>query len=103
MQIAASVIPLFDVFLIKKIICGTILMINGLWLMAVITSSVFKITFVVAEITFKVVVITSVVAKISFAVDGTIFKVAVVTSVVAKYTFVVDEITFKVDVITPSA
>ena len=30
MQIAASVIPLFDVFLIEKIICGTILMINVL-------------------------------------------------------------------------
>ena len=47
----------------------------------------FKITFVVAEITFKVVVITSSVAKISFAVDGTIFKVAVVISVEAKITF----------------
>ena len=29
MQIAASVIPLFDVFLIDELSCGTILMIEG--------------------------------------------------------------------------
>ena len=29
MQIAASVIPHFDVFLIEELTCGTILMING--------------------------------------------------------------------------
>ena len=34
--------------------------------MAVITSSVAKITFVGAEVTFKVVVITSLVIKITF-------------------------------------
>ena len=29
MQIANSVIPLFDVFLVEELICGTILMIKG--------------------------------------------------------------------------
>ena len=41
-------------------------------------SSVAKITFVVAEITFKVAVITSSVVKITFVVTEIIFKVAVV-------------------------
>ena len=45
----------------------------------VITSSVAKITYVVAEIPFKVVVVTSSVAKITFVVDETTFKVAVIT------------------------
>ena len=51
-----------------------------------ITSSVAKITLVVAEITFKVIVITSsvdkislLVAKINFVVAGTTLKVAVIT------------------------
>ena len=39
-----------------------------------------KITFVVPEITFKVVVITSSVVKITFVVAEIIFKVAVITS-----------------------
>ena len=43
------------------------------------TSSVAKITYVVAEITLKVVVITSSVAKITLVVDETTFKVAVIT------------------------
>ena len=47
--------------------------------MPVITSSVAKITFVVAEITFKVVVITSSVVKITFVVAEITFKVAVIT------------------------
>ena len=45
----------------------------------VITSSVAKITYVVAEITLKVVVVTSAVAKITFVVDETTFKVSVIT------------------------
>ena len=48
--------------------------------MVVITSSVAKICFVVAEITFKVVIVTYSVVKISFVV-------AVVTSPVVKFTF----------------
>ena len=40
-----------------------------------ITSSVAKIAFVVAEITFKVVVITSSVAKITFVEAEITFKV----------------------------
>ena len=44
--------------------------------MAVITSSVAEINFVVAETTFKVVVITSSVGKITFVVAK---KVAVIT------------------------
>ena len=52
-------------------------------------------SFVVAEITFKVVVITSLVVKITFVVAEIPFKVAVVTSSVAKITFVVVEIIFR--------
>ena len=62
------------------------------------------ITFVVAEMTFKVGVVTSsvvtislFVAKITFVLAEITFKVAVVTSSVAKITFVVAEITFKCD------
>ena len=47
--------------------------------MAVITSSVAKNTFVVAEITFKVIVITSSVVKITFVIAEITFKVAVIT------------------------
>ena len=43
------------------------------------TSPVAKITFVVAEITFKLVVITSSVVKITFVVAEITFKVAVIT------------------------
>ena len=45
--------------------------------MAVITSLVAKITFVGAEITFKVVIITSTVVKLTFLVAEQ--KVAVIT------------------------
>ena len=45
----------------------------------VITSSVVKITYVVAKITLKVVVVTFLVAKIAFVVDETTFKMAVIT------------------------
>ena len=45
-----------------------------------------KVTFVVAEITFKVIVITSSVVKIPFVVVYIILKVAVITSSVAKIT-----------------
>ena len=58
-------------------------------------SSVAKISFVVAEITFKVVVITSSVFKITFVVAEKTFKVAVVTSSEAKITFVAAEIILK--------
>ena len=52
----------------------------------VITSSVVKITYIVAEITFNVAGVTSSVAKIMF--------------VVTESTFVVAAITFRVTVIT---
>ena len=61
--------------------------------MAVITSSVDKITFVEAKITFTVAVITSLVAKITFIVAEITFKEVVITSSVVKITFVVAEIT----------
>ena len=56
---------------------------------------VAKITFVVGEITFKVIVITSSVVRITFVIAEITFKVAVVTSSVAKITFVVAEIILK--------
>ena len=52
--------------------------------MAVITSSVAKITFGVADIIFKMIIITSSVVKIP--------KVAVITSSMVNITFVVAEI-----------
>ena len=52
-------------------------------------------TFAVAEITIKVAVITSSVAKITFVGAVITFKVAVITSAVAKITFVVAEMTLK--------
>ena len=61
-----------------------------------------KITFVVADITFKVAMITSSVTKIAFVVNEITFKVAVITSSVAKITSVVAEITFEVAMITSS-
>ena len=56
--------------------------------MGVISSLLAKITFVMAEITFKVVVslITSSVIKITFVVVWITFKVAVIISLVAKIT-----------------
>ena len=48
--------------------------------MAVTTSSVAKVTFVAAEIVFKVVEITSSVAKITFVDAEITFKVSVITS-----------------------
>ena len=69
---------------------------------AVITSSVAKSTFVVAEITFKVFVITSSLDKITFVVAEITLKVAVITSSLDKITFVVAEITFNVAVVTSS-
>ena len=69
---------------------------------AAITSSVAKIAFVVAEITFKITEITSPVANIIFVVAEITLKVAVVTSAVLKITSVVTEITFKVAMITSS-
>ena len=50
-----------------------------------LSSSVAKITFVVAEITFKVALLTSSVPKITFVVVEITFKVAVMTSLVAKF------------------
>ena len=47
---------------------------------------VAKITFVVAQTTFKVDVITSLLVKITFVVVQIFFKVAVVTYSVAKIT-----------------
>ena len=46
-----------------------------------------KITFVAAEITFKVAMITSSVAKITFVVTEITLKMAVITSSVVKITF----------------
>ena len=69
---------------------------------AVFTSSVDKITFVVVKITFTVAVSTSLVAKISFVVDEITFKVVVITYLVFRITFVVAEITFKVAMVTSS-
>ena len=46
-----------------------------------------KITFVVAEITFKMVVITSLVVKITFVMAEITFRMVVVTSSVVKITF----------------
>ena len=54
-----------------------------------------KITYVMAEINFKVSIFTLSVAKITF-------KVAVVTSSVVEITFVVAEITFKLVAINSS-
>ena len=45
-----------------------------------------KITFVVAEMTFKFVMIISSVAKITFVVAEITFKMAVITSSVVKIT-----------------
>ena len=56
-----------------------------------------RITFVVAEITFKVTVIPSSVANITFVVVEVTFKVAGITSSVAKINFVVAEITFQLE------
>ena len=50
-------------------------------------ASVVNITFVVAEITFKVVVITSSVAKITFVVAEITFQVVVIISSVVKILF----------------
>ena len=50
-------------------------------------SSVAKITFGVAEMTFKFVMITSSVAKITFVVAEITLKMAVITSSVVKITF----------------
>ena len=55
--------------------------------MAVLTSPLAKITFVVAEIYFKGA--ASSVANIPFVVAHITFKVAVITASVAKNTFVV--------------
>ena len=56
------------------------------WLMHCLLSfSVAKITFLLAEITFKVVLFTSSVPKITFMVTEITFKVAVMTSLVAKF------------------
>ena len=46
-----------------------------------------KITFVVAEITFKVAIITSSLAKITFVVAEITLRMAVITSSVVKITF----------------
>ena len=64
--------------------------------MAVITSSVANISFVVTKITFKVTVITSSVGKVTYVVAEITFKDAAITSLVAKVTFLVAKITFKV-------
>ena len=48
-----------------------------------------------AYIIFKVAVITSSLAKINFVVAEIIFKITVITSSVVKITFVVAEITFR--------
>ena len=51
------------------------------------SSSVAKVTFVAAEIVFKVVEITSSVAKINFVDAEITFKVSVITSSVLKIIF----------------
>ena len=56
--------------------------------MTVINSSVAKITFVVAELTFKVIVITSLVVKITFVVAEVAFKVVVINSSVCIFVVV---------------
>ena len=61
-----------------------------------------KITFVVANINFKVAVITSSVVKITFIVTEITFKMMVITSWVVEITFVMAEIFFRMAVITPS-
>ena len=56
-----------------------------------------KITFaIMAEITFKMAVRTSSVANVTFVVAEITFKVAMITSSVAKITFVVAVMTFRV-------
>ena len=60
--------------------------------MDVTISSVAKITFVVAEITLKVVVITFLVVKITFVVTEIIFKQVVITSSVDNISLFVAEI-----------
>ena len=56
------------------------------WLMhCLLYSSVANITFVLAEITFKVALLTSSVPKITFVVAEITFKVAVMTSLVANF------------------
>ena len=67
-----------------------------------ITSSVAKITVVVAEISFEVVMNTLSVAKIIFIVAEITFKVIVTTFSEVKITFVVVQIYLKVAVITSS-
>ena len=52
-----------------------------------------SISFVVAEITFKVAMMTASVAKITLAVSEMTFKGPVITSSMVKITFVVTEIT----------
>ena len=67
--------------------------------MAVVTSSVTWITFVVDEMTFEVASVADInlfVAKITFVVADIIIKEHVITSPVAKITYVVAEITLKV-------
>ena len=56
------------------------------WLMhCLLSSSVAKITFVLAEITFKLALLTSSVHKITFVVAEITFKVTVMTSLVGKF------------------
>ena len=75
--------------------------VSGLDIFSVVDTNLFeaKITFVMADITFKIAVITSPVTKITFEVAEIDCKVALITSSVANITFVVAEITFKVVVI----
>ena len=53
---------------------------SGLRKVALITSSLAKITFVGAKITFKITVISSSVVKITFVVAEITVKVVVITS-----------------------
>ena len=57
---------------------------DRLFKVAVRTSSVTNITFVMAEINFKLVVITFSVVKITFIMAEITFKVAVITSSMVK-------------------
>ena len=68
-----------------------------------ISSFVAKVTFVVAQITCKVVLVADIsllVTKITFVVVEIIIKEDVITSYVAKITFIVSEIIYKVAVVT---
>ena len=68
--------------------------------MAVVISSVAKITFVVIEIIFLLADTSVLVTKITFVEAEILFKEAVITTSVVKIIYLVGEITFSVAVMT---